>query len=121
MPDEFDKRLQSCRTKIKKLLGKAAAVIQQVLIALDSWEELPEGASYHVIVLGTVTANDYKDTSKIRTAEKTLLELEEIVSAVGGIDIQVEVRSETDVSLHDLRSFHLWDFESLSFSDRQSG
>jgi|ERR1043166_628983 hypothetical protein len=121
MPDEFDRRLQPCRAEIKKLLGKAAAVIQQLLIYLDSWEELPEGTSYTAIVLGTMRADDYKETDKIRAVEGTLLQLEQIVNEVGGIDIRVEVRSETDVSLHDLRYFYPWDFESLSFSDRQSG
>lgn len=119
LPDTFNKRLQPCQVKIKKLLGKASAVIQQLLIAIDPWEELPEGTNYNATVLGTIRADDYQDTSKIRTAEETLLQLEEVVSAVGGIDIRVEVRSESDVSLHTVRSFQLWDFESLSFSENQ--
>jgi hypothetical protein len=104
---------------MRKLLRKASAVIQQLLIAIDPWDELPEGMNYNVIVLGTIRANDYQDASKIRTAEETLLHLEQIVSAVGGIDIQVRVRSETDISLHDARSFQPWDFESLTFSENQ--
>jgi len=54
-------------------------------------------------------------SQKKRTSAQTLLDrVEAIFGTCSGVDVITELRSEAELSLHDMRTLKRWDFDDLS-------
>jgi len=77
--------------------------------------ELSASEAYKVVLAATMQDNHYHDSKKKTAVQSLLTRVEGIFQAcVQGVDFVIALRSESDVSLHELRILKRWDFDDLS-------
>lgn len=111
-PTAFNARLKPREKTVFRELKRCGVLSAVYLLMSD--EELPQESDYHVIVCGAVTREHDNPTDR-ETAVKALDMLCVELGKCAGIVIEDhEVRSESEITLDDLRLFRRWDVDYLS-------
>ena len=113
-PDALIDRLKKAERKVREKLKKKQDLLSGLYILTQN-EELPEDESYQLVVWGVVKKSIYESSELRKQAQETLNLIEMKFSECDGIVVnEADLRSEEEVTLHDLRSMNRWDFDDLS-------
>jgi hypothetical protein len=114
-PDAFEQRIRPSKKAVRKALKSDGEDIQAIWIAADSWDELPEGSSYHILIVATMADTDFGDEAKRKKAWVALGKVEAKLHDCDGVVIEdATLKNETEVTLDDVRSMRRFDFDYLS-------
>lgn len=107
-PDEFNIRLSNA--KVQKITEKEiSSKVSHIFFEVEDCE-LAEGEDYHLNVMVVVDINDESEKDKIEDAYL------KVFGDIQGIDSNLRVVSEDEVTLKDLHNYKRWDKDSISFS-----
>ena len=113
-PDALINRLKKAEKKVREKLKKKQDLLSGLYILTQN-EELAEDESYQLVVWGVVKKSIYESSELRKQAQETLNLIEMKFSECDGIVVnEADLRSEEEVTLHDLRSMNRWDFDDLS-------
>lgn len=107
-PDEFNKRLK-CGTSAKIVGKEISANVSHVFFDVCD-DELPDNQDYDLNVL--IVVNNHLDQAKRDEIENKYFE----AFSVKGINLNLFVVNEDEVTLKDLKSYRLWEKEGVSIS-----
>lgn len=115
--DEFNNRSRSAVNALRNQLKPDGALISGIYL-LVSDDELPEGTDYEIIVWVAMNASDYESEEKRTVGAKLLGMVEAQLNECQGIVVESsEVRSESEISIADIRKLKRWDFDDLTLRD----
>ena len=123
-PDAFNDRLRKRWQSIRKLTKKeAGCYLTGLYLVLDPDEELEDGKTYQISLLGAIRVEDHDDMAKRAAAEELIYSIECEMARCEGIDVvHAECLSEKDVTLHDLRKSRKWSsFDEFSLRSDDVG
>lgn len=122
LPDAFQKRLGAVKDKFEDRLRKMADV-SAVFISLNSYEELSDEQPYHLKIILVMRVDDYANQQSKGKLTPHLVKLVELLEkCVPDIEMVGEpvLRSEQEITLHDLRMLRRWEeFDSVSYREAQ--
>lgn len=112
-PDSFNRRTEPVLDQLRALFkSKGQCLSGLYLLLID--DELPDEEDYGAILVATMIEEHYSDPGKKQSAEELLIRVEAIFGECSGLDLTTELRSEAELSVHDLRKLKRWDFDDLS-------
>ena len=122
LPDAFQRRLGAVKDKFEDQLRKMADV-SAVYISLNSHEELSDKQPYHLKIVLVMRVDDYANQKSKDKVDLHLLKLVELLEKCAP-DIKMVgepvLRSEQEITLHDLRMLRRWEeFDSVSYREAQ--
>lgn len=115
LPTSFNDRLRAAdpKNKLKKNAKKLHESTTGIYIELFPFAEIPESDNYSLNLLILLTENANGNDEKIASASSNIAEL----FRTAGMDVQVRVVRETDISVAVLRRFTRIYLDDLSFRD----
>lgn len=114
LPDAFNERRVAVRGKVRKALRSSGVYMTDIFVLLED-RELPPEETYNVDLLALMTVEDFEVQERRQTAETAMLLLAELLSSCDGIDvIEAGVRSEDDLTVHEVRYYKRLGFEDMS-------
>ena len=118
-PDNFNTRLNQEGQNLRKFLKKHGSHFDRIYIAgAPPEKELPEEEDYRLSIWLVLDefATDPIDAS---AAQQLVVEFEQILNGCKGIDV-LDCRPvpESEITLADLRVMSLWDFDDLTYRER---
>jgi hypothetical protein len=114
-PDAFNARIAKAKKSIGKALETKGEGIHEIFIAMESWDELPDGEPYRVHLVATMSTDEFGDPESRERAQQALDVMEEKLQGCGGVEIvDAGLVSEADVSLADFRLMERFDYDYLS-------
>jgi hypothetical protein len=120
-PDRLNERIREGTQKIYDRLKKHGRDLSGLYL-LVSDDELPPEEPYRIVLIATMLAEDYAISAKRVDTMKLVDNIASLLDECEGVTCDDgELRSETDVSLDDLRSLKRWDADSLSFRPKPGG
>jgi len=118
--DEFNNRSRTAVSALRKKLKQDGTLISGIFL-LVSDDELPKGTDYEIIVWVAMNVDDYEIEKKRNIATKLLGVIEAQLNACEGIVVEAgEIRSESNVSIADIRVLKRWDFDDLTLRDEDA-
>lgn len=109
-PDEFNIRLSNA--KVQKITEKEiSSKVSHIFFEVNDCE-LSEGEDYHLNVMVVVDINDESEKDKIEDAYF------EVFDGIQGVESNLRVVTEDEVTLKDLHNYKRWDKDSISFAKR---
>lgn len=123
-PDAFNDRLRSVDNRLERLFKtETSRPITAILLMLDRpGEELSEGEDYDIAVWLTVSVESRMDGVASGQAASFEQRFIDIMKSCKGIKLrEIEIRSEADVSLDDLRHFRRFDRDYRSIAPKPGG
>ncbi|MGI6414033.1 MAG: hypothetical protein ACOX1P_00045 [Thermoguttaceae bacterium] len=111
--DSLNRRIEPAVDQLRAVFKSEGQRLTGIyLVVVD--DELPDEEDYRVVLVATMLDEHYNDLEK-RTSAQTLLDrVEAIFGTCSGVDVITELRSEAELSLHDMRTLKRWDFDDLS-------
>ncbi len=114
-PNAFDKRVAAIKGKIKKCLQSVSGDLFGIYFLVTE-EELPEAEAYKAIGFAVMLDDDFSDGIKFGRCKSAVTKLQGLLSSVGvEFDEDIEVVSDKDFTLEDLRLTKRWDWDVLSY------
>lgn len=121
-PDAFNDRLVPGYKRLDKALKKSGELVTGIFLALSSWDELPEGQVYEVLLRVTSKTADLADAQAEKNLAGLVVRLKDAMNSCDGVSvIDAELMSEAQFTLDDLRVFAGWDFDFRSHSGEPGG
>ncbi len=116
LPDEFNERRRQAWAGVRRKAKSGGIHLQGVYIALDPRDrELSSNESYRISLLGVMTDSDYEDVETRSHNQSFLTEISTILQDCAGIEVDDwEVRSESEVSLSDIKFLQRLDLDDIS-------
>lgn len=109
-PDEFNKRLKNA--KVEKITEKGiSSKVSHIFFEVED-RELPSEEIYQLNVMVVVDNSDEVNKNDIEDAYF------EVFEHIEGIETNLRVVSENEVTLKDLQNYKRWDKDSISFSKK---
>lgn len=122
LPDTFNERLRANEKKIRRIVKKPSLRHINIHIAINSWNELNDGESYLVELIGIADDTLTKGTREFDDAQTALGQFAACFNECTGIEVSDhELRTEREITLADLRFIFPMDFDYLSLTDDESG
>ncbi|MDP9650807.1 hypothetical protein [Paraburkholderia caledonica] len=120
LPDAFNSRLQvaGAEEKVRKALTEAPKVTEVYLLLKPRYEELTDPlVPYECDVVLLCERENYLDENVRKTIQPTLEEIERILAATPGIEVEdIHLRGEHEFSLYETRAYDRWQFDDLSYA-----
>jgi hypothetical protein len=118
-PNAFDERVSPIKSKIKKCLQSVAGEIFGIYFSLSD-EELLKTEPYKAIGFAVMLDEDFCNNTKLDRCKQAIIKLQGLLHGVGvEFDEDIEVVSDKDFSLEDLRLTKRWDWDVLSYDEGQ--
>lgn len=115
-PDSFNKRLETSRKDIHKIAKKSGRHLSGVYFALSTLEELNDGEQYSLMMLGLMEPDKYSDQDLRNRCSEAITKISTKINSCIGIEVEdYQVRSEDEISLHEISQFARFPFDYLSF------
>jgi hypothetical protein len=112
LPTEFAERVKPAEKLLRKKLSKTGDLISGVWVVVGPDAELESAESYSVLVILSMTVQAFADAPSQRSVVALSASLSQEFARCPGIElVGVEVRSEDDITLDDLRKLTRWDYE----------
>ena len=121
-PTAFNNRIPAKNwNKLQKVLERDGDDVQ-LFVALNSHEELPNDQSYEAIIFVSVPSEVLESDYRQQRALKVVTAIAENLSVCAGISVvDVQLRSEADISIEDARSLIEWDaYDYLSVPESEA-
>ena len=117
-PDAFNQRIRGKAKEIRSLFKKEGQKLEAVYVLCRD-EELPLNENYDVQILGRISDKTNENQAERMVAEKFVNQLAAIWTKCEGIIVvDSECRSESDITLSDLRGMKRWSVnDDLSFGE----
>jgi hypothetical protein len=113
-PDAFNERTARALQNVRQSLKRHGDVLEGLYVVVAD-DELAAGQDYEIIVWVTMREELYRSPEHRTKAQRLVDEFETHLADCDGICVsEVELRSEADVSLADIRKLKRWDFDDLS-------
>lgn len=120
LPDVFVDRTRAATSKLRTKLKKRGKLLAAVYITVED-EELPDGVSYEVLLIGAMRTEDYEIPLCRQEAQALLDDIEAAMGSCDGIEVKESVlKSEAEISLDDRRFLKRWDFDDLTIRGRRA-
>ncbi len=120
-PDTFNRRIDSRRPAMRKLLRREGHHISGIYLLLSSEEELYESVEYEIGLRATMRVADYEDSALRMNSQGAVDKLAELFNEVEGVGVDDhELCNEASMSLDDLRFYLRWDVDDLSLRDEDA-
>ena len=116
--DEFNDRIKPGARKLRgKLKSKGDVISGMYLVVSD--EELDSSEEYEVIFWASMREQDFENPDKRKKAMKLLGTIESEIDGCEGISIEeAELKSESEISISDIRLMKRWDiYNDLTLRD----
>ncbi len=118
-PNAFDERISPLKGKIKSCLQNVSGDIFGIYFSLTE-EELPKTESYKTVGFAVMIDEDFCDSTKLDRCKLAITKLQGLLSRVRiEFDEDIEIVSDKDFSLEDLRLTRRWDWDVLSYDEGQ--
>ncbi len=117
LPDAFNERRASAKAAITKLIRRDAKDVAGFYVALNTFDELPDGTDYQIALMSITPkaiANDPKRFEKVVEVTKAL---EGLLKLRGIAVVEAVARSAAEVSLEDIALFKRLEFDYISERD----
>lgn len=112
--DAFNRRLSGAARRIAKILKRRGESLSGLYLVVSS-EELPTEVDYEIEIIATMGDDNFGDASIRMECQEALSGIASAVDECAGICvIEFELKSETGVSLADLRVLSRWDYDHLT-------
>lgn len=119
--DTFNTRTAAIGKSVHDLLKKEGQFLSGIYLVVSD-AELPPDQPYVVIVLATMTTDQYAEPELRRKAQVLVDQVAAFLDGCIGVRVEdSEVRPESAVSLDDIRVLKRWDVEYLSFRTTPGG
>jgi hypothetical protein len=115
-PDAFNERLKPKRNQLERVLQANGHLISAVYLRLDPFKELGPDEVYRGLVRVTALSEVLADDEAELAAVKAAADLEATLSECRDLDLEVDLVSEDEFSIHDFRLMRKWDFDFISDS-----
>jgi len=116
-PNNFDKCFSKKALKsIKKTLSNFKEA-HSILISLNTLDELPVGQDYKITVAVMIKHQAYSHAPTYSKYNAIVDTLERQLNTLEGIDSEVLLYSDADMSVSEYTEFLEWDFDYLSYED----
>jgi len=114
-PSAFNDRIKKVADKLEKAMERFGHDVTDTFIAfLGSDGELPGTDPYEIDVRVVIEPEAALDGERESQALKLVAELNKLLGQCQGVNAEVQLVSETDFSLNDLRLSRHWDFDFIS-------
>jgi hypothetical protein len=124
-PDAFNERLETVRERLDRLVkSDVSKVITGIYVLLvQGDQELPADEDYKVVVWLAVTDATMADAAAYESAQTFETRLRSVLEACRGIKLEapLELRSESDISIADLRIMKRLDMDYRSLGAKPGG
>lgn len=119
--DAFNHRIESAVEELRPLFKANGHLLSGIyLLVVD--DELAEREDYRLAIIATMLEEQYADPDCRASGQELLDRIEAIIGACPGVDLgRTELRSETQLSVDDLRKLKRWDFDDLSLRGGAAG
>lgn len=118
-PDAFNDRIAPAVTQLRTAFKSDGENLTGIYLILVD-EELPQTEDYQVVLFATMLDEHYRDHARRTAAQGLLDRIEAIFAGCSGVSFgTTELRSESEISLHDMRKLKRWDFDDLSLRQGQ--
>jgi hypothetical protein len=117
-PDSFNRRIQPAVGPLRAAFKSKGWILSGIYLLVND-DELPADDDYRVVLVATMLDEHYADREKRIVAQSLVDRIEAIFQECTGVDFLTELRSESEVSLHDMRKLKRWDFDDLSLRQGQ--
>ena len=117
-PEEFDRRWKKkkhIRKQIEAII-KQFVRVQDIYIRLDPFCEIEEG-EYKVAILLLMDASHYDTAADYKQHHELRKKLEDQLSACDGIDAEVTLVSNANITIREIQQYKRWDYSYLSYAD----
>jgi hypothetical protein len=119
-PDEFNERTRPAVNRLRKKFKKSGDLLTGVYVLVED-VELATDEDYKIIVCGVMRDQQFADHAMREAATKLQNLIEAELDKCDGIAIvQSDLRSESQISLAELRLLKRWDFDDLTLRDEDS-
>jgi hypothetical protein len=119
-PDAFNDRFRPASAAVAKVLKRLGTKISGIYLLVDA-RELPEDEDYAVVLVATMLEDDFGDAEARRICSEAVTLVGASLDGCRGISLlESDMRSESQMSLSDLRELKRWDYDSLSLRDEGS-
>jgi hypothetical protein len=115
-PDAFNRRCRPARNRVERLLEANGHLVSGVFLRLDPIEELGPGEVYRGLVRMTAQPEVISNEEAELAALNAAAELESALNECSGLDVEVDLVSEDEFTINDLRLTKRWDFDFISDS-----
>jgi hypothetical protein len=116
-PNAFDERISPLKGKIKKCLQSVSGDIFGIYFSLIE-DELPKTEPYKTVGFAVMIDEDFCNTAKLDRCKLAITKLQGLLSGVGvEFDEDIEIVSDKEFSLEDLRLTKRWDWDVLSYDE----
>ena len=113
-PDAFNERVRPVVTQLRREFKKQGHLLSGIYLVVSD-DELDAGEVYKVIVWATMPDEEYEIRDQRALAQQLVDKIEAAFTSCDGVEVgAVELRSEADVSLSDLRKLKRWEFDDLT-------
>ena len=116
-PNNFEKCFdKKARKSLKKTLSNFKEA-HAILISLDTSDELPVGQNYEITVAVIIKHQAYSHAPTYNVHNVIIDTLEKQLNTLEGIDAEVSLYSDAEMSVSEYIEFLEWDFDYLSYED----
>lgn len=116
-PNAFDERISPLKGKIRKCLQNVSGDIFGIYFSLIE-DELPKTEPYKTVGFAVMIDEDFCDSTKLDRCKLAITKLEGLLNSVGvEFDEDIEIVSDKEFSLEDLRLTKRWDWDVLSYDE----
>lgn len=120
-PDEFENRLRPIKRKIDDILDKKGHDISAIFVAIEPHGEASADEPYKVLIYAAMPVTLYSQANRRTNVQTVVNELGRLFGNCKGIElVDAELRSESDISLDDMRFLKRFTNEYLSHNKPQN-
>lgn len=113
-PDEFNERTRGAIKKIRKLSKKDGEYLTGLYLFVND-VELISDEDYELILIGSMRPQCFDDPVQRKLGTELLGGIESVLDDCEGISVSsAELRSESKISLTEIRYMKRWDFDDLT-------
>lgn len=120
-PDNFQERLAPIKAKLKSQFEKLRDV-NEVFIALSSWDELDINDPYKVVLVFIMPAHKFEQSALRAQSTTAMAKIDSLLTGCQGIQLgaESELRGDDNFTLQEVRQMSRWgDFDYVSYRDME--
>lgn len=120
-PDLFNERIRSAGKKIDNLLKNYGGALTSIYLILHSMKDVNPDEDYEIIIVGTILPDDIQSSLE-GDALEVMDKIGMLLDECEGISvIDSPLKTESEITLTDLRYMKKWSYDYMSFRDKPGG
>lgn len=114
LPDTFNERRSSAKSAITKLIRRDAKDVAGFYIALNTFDELPDGTEYQIAFMSITPKAIADDGNRFAKVVEVTKAVAALLKVPGILVVDVVARSAAEVSLEDIGLYKRLEFDYIS-------